>query len=122
MARSQGTVDSVAKKIQGAARTALLQTNELFRDRACTEKADSCDPDDDLPRQRATAPQFATRAVCQKLAKPVWYRHRLLDGASRHDCIPSRIDKQGNSPSERSQFPEGMAFWELKTGFWSSDG
>src|SRR6267154_2324321 len=71
MARSQGTVDSVAKKIQGAARTALLQTNELLRDRARTEKADSCGPDDDLPRQRATAPQFATRAVCQKLAKSV---------------------------------------------------
>jgi len=28
--------------------------------------------------------------------------------------ISSRIDKQGNSPSERSQFPEGMAFWESK--------
>ncbi len=48
-----------------------LETNELLRDRARTEKADSCGPDDDLPRQRATAPQFATRAVCQKLAKSV---------------------------------------------------
>jgi hypothetical protein len=30
--------------------------------------------------------------------------------------IPSRIDKQGNTPSERSQFSEGMAFWASKNG------
>ncbi len=50
-------------KIQGAARAALLQTDELLRNRARTENAASCGQNDDLSSQRATAPQFATRAV-----------------------------------------------------------
>jgi DNA-directed RNA polymerase specialized sigma24 family protein len=59
-----GAVDSVARKIEGAAGAALLQTNELLQDRARTEKAAFYGQGDDLPSQGATSPQFATRAVC----------------------------------------------------------
>ena len=63
-ARTGETVDSVARKIEGAAGAALLQTNELLQDRARTEKAAFYGQGDDLPSQGATWPQFATRAVC----------------------------------------------------------
>ena len=65
------TLDSLAGKIQGSPRDAVLQADELLPDRGHAEHPPSGNPNDHLPGQRLPAPQFATRAVWPKLANAI---------------------------------------------------